>query len=156
MTAPDILEESFVLKWRFGVRAAMLVAEEARRFQSKIALEHDGRRYDAKDNMSMMMVGTRRPKLPDGSYNFGPDAGARMRVFVSGPDARAAMTELRELFTCGETVIQCRNTDCISSAILIGYSRTGIIYSCSNNHIWFVHRETGKVVAPRPPTPVGR
>ena len=141
---PTVLEAEFVLKWRLGVRTGMLIFTTAQRFQSKIEFLQDGLRIDAKSPIGFMMIGMSRPKLPDGSWNFGPDAGASVRLAVSGDDAATAMAEFTDLFTCGETVVQCRNTDCISSAILIDYNLKAIIYSCSNCHIWFVERDSGQ------------
>lgn len=145
MATPTVLEAEFVLKWRLGARSMVLIQETAKRFQSKVEVLRDGRRFDVKAPLGMIMMGESRAKLPDGSYNFGPDAGAPLRFAVSGPDAAEAMAELTELFTCGETVTQCRNTDCISSPILLQYTDDTIVYSCSNCHVWFVDRASGQV-----------
>lgn len=144
MATPTVLEAEFVLKWRLGARTGILIHTTAQRFKSKIEALHDDLRLDLKTPLGMLMMGMSRPKLPDGSYNFGPDAGARVRIAVSGDDAAEAMAEMTDLFTCGERVVQCRNTDCISSAILLDYNRKAIAYSCSNCHVWFVDRDSGQ------------
>jgi phosphotransferase system HPr-like phosphotransfer protein len=145
MATPTVLEAEFVLKWRLGARSGMLISSTAQRFQSKVELLQDGLRLDAKKPICVMLIGQVRPKLPDGSWNFGPDAGELVRLAVTGADAVEAMAELTDLFTCGEKVVQCRNTDCISSAILLDYDDQRIIYSCSNCHIWIVDRDSGRV-----------
>lgn len=146
---PSVLEAEFQLKWRVGARTAFLIAHTARRFRSKIQLTHESLRIDAKNIIGVCLLGPVRDKLPDGSYNFGPDAGASIRLTIEGPDADAAMNELADLFTCGERVIQCRNSDCISSAILTGYDRYRIFYSCSNFHMWAVRRASSVTLVPR-------
>ena len=141
----NVIESEFELKWRLGVRSAMLISEVARRFASSIVFLQDGLRLNAKSCMHIVLLGTHRPKLPDGSYNFGPDAGARLKMVISGPDAVQATKAFEELFAVGERTVQCRNTDCISSAILIGYGEKRIFYSCSNVHCWSVLRDSGLV-----------
>jgi phosphotransferase system HPr-like phosphotransfer protein len=138
-TTETELVAEFTLKWRLGVRSGMLLHSTAKRFKAKIEV-----RLDLKNPIGFMLMGRIRPRLPDGSYNFGPDAGAAVRLAVSGEDAAEAMAEFTELFTVGETVVQCRNSDCLSSAILLEYSPSQIIYSCSNCHIWFVDRDSGR------------
>ena len=139
----------FELKWRIGVRTDILIADTARRFSSKITLTRGGLTANAKCIVSVMLIGEARPKLPDGSHNFGPDAGERLRLTVEGPDMPAAFAAMADLFTCGERVVQCRNSDCISSTILIDFSSCAIYYSCSKYHMWAVDRKTG--LSPAPP-----
>lgn len=146
--APSILD--FELKWRVGARTNLLIFKTAERFASSITLTGGGQTVNAKNILEMMLLGENRPKLPDGSSNFGPDAGTRFRLTVEGPDADAAFAALSDLFTCGERVVQCRNSDCISSAILVDLSPTGIMYSCSNAHLWIVDRGTGHALSPSP------
>jgi phosphotransferase system HPr-like phosphotransfer protein len=139
MNADTSLEAEFVLKWRFGLRTAMLIVERARRFRSNILLCYDGFIADAKDHLAMAILGDKRPSLPDGSYDFGPDAGARMRLTVAGDDAAQAMDEFTVLFTAGETVLKCPRPGCPSTPIMIDYSRGGAMYACSNRaelHMW--------------------
>lgn len=145
----------FDLKWRLGARSAAYLWHVANRFQSRSVLtEVGGRSADLKTVMQIMLLGPYRPKLPDGSYNFGPDAGARMTLRVDGPDAKAAFDALSDLFTAGEKIVQCRNSDCISSAILLEVDRSSIMYACSNGHSWVVNRATGRSSAPPLPVPL--
>lgn len=145
MLAPPPIEAEFELKWRIGARTATLICHIAGNFMSAVKLKHADVWVNAKDMLGVLLLGEIRPKLPDGSYNFGPDAGALIKITVTGPDATNAAKALEELFTVGERTIQCRNTDCISSAILTGYDRHRIYYSCSNMHLWSVLRDSGVV-----------
>ena len=147
---PPVKEElDFELNWRIGARTAALIFITAQRFSSTISLTSGGITVDAKNSLGMLLLGPHRPKLPDGSYNFGPDAGTRFTLAVEGPDANVAFAEMAELFTCGERLVQCRNTDCISNAILTSYDKSSIHYSCSKFHMWSVDRVSGAVTAPR-------
>lgn len=140
--APQPLEAEFVLKWRVGMRSALLISNTALRFQSSIEVLDDsmGVRLDAKQVMMLGIWGGGRPKLHDGSYNHGPDAGERVHLFISGPDARQALAAMRELFTCGETVVSCPHLECFSSAILTDFDADLIWYSCSKLHYWSAPR----------------
>ena len=146
----------FELKWRVGARTAALIFITARRFTSKITLTCDGLRVDAKSALGVMLLGgpNPHPKLPDGSWNLGPFAGTRFQLSVEGPDRTAAFAAMADLFTCGERVVQCRNSDCLSSAILLGVSPRTIEYACSRGHWWYVDRKTG--LSPAPPFPQHR
>ena len=146
-SSPSVLD--FELKWRLGARALILIYMTARRFTSAITLTLDGKTVDAKDHFALMCMGPHRPKLPDGTYNFGPDAGTPFRLAVEGPDASAAFAAMSDLFTCGERVVSCRNSDCLSTAILIDFDPYHIIYACSGPHMWVVNRTTGKTPAPK-------
>lgn len=136
---PRIVED-FTLNWRIGLRTAALINRTAGRFESKVSLAHNAFRVDAKSRTGVLTLGPYRPRLLDGSWHFGPDAGARVRVIVEGPDAAEAYLELKELFTCGSRVVSCRNTDCYSTAILTDYDRDTVEYSCSNFHAWTFER----------------
>src|SRR5262245_33697328 len=121
MGAPILVEAEFELKWRMGVRGALLVNQIASRFESSIKVKNAELWLNTKEIMEILMLGEWRPKLPDGSYNFGPDAGAKIQMRIEGPDALRAAQAMEELFGVGERTVQCRNSDCISSAILIAY-----------------------------------
>lgn len=123
MTSAEGLDSEFVLKWRLGVRTACLIANTAARFQSRVAIHHEGLTFDAKEALGVM--------LP---------AGARLRVSAAGPDAAAAMSALRELFTCGDAVLECPHANCRSAPVLTGFTAEEISYSCSNFHSWSVTR----------------
>ena len=146
--SPAVLD--FELKWRVGARTSALIFLTARRFVSKITLTCDGLTVDAKSSIGVMILGgpNPNPKLPDGSWNLGPFAGTRFQLAVEGPDMPAAFAEMADLFTCGERVVQCRNSDCISSAILVSFNPRSIEYACSRFHWWAVNRKTGLSFAP--------
>lgn len=127
-----------------AARTGALIFLTAQRFISKITLTTGTQSVDAKSPIGVLSLGQHRPKLPDGSYNFGPDAGTPMTLSVEGPDAAAAFETMADLFTCGERVVQCRGDACLSTAILLSVNPGWVEYGCSNGHSWAVNRKTGK------------
>lgn len=142
------LSREYHLKWRMGVLAGLAVCQLANKFKSKIRLKHNGRSANAKNVMSLSGLDPSHERFPDGTWNFGPFLGAHVAVTVFGTDAEEAMDALDDLFTCGDRVAHCRNTDCLSTPMLIDFDPQSITYACSMKHEWTVSRATGRVLAP--------
>lgn len=140
------VRREFVLKWRFGLRTAMLVHRVASRYASSVELNCGRQRVDAKDLISLACFGPVGPKLADGTPNNGPYLGEVLGVSASGPDADAAVAALTDLFTAGGDAPRCLHADCRSTPVLIGLDAHALEYSCSKLHMWAVERATGRVL----------
>jgi phosphotransferase system HPr-like phosphotransfer protein len=146
MIETSSVHREFVLKWRFGLRTAMLVHRVASRYASSIELTFGRQRVDAKDLISLACFGPVGPKLADGTPNSGPYLGEVLGVSVSGSDADAAVAAMTDLFTAGADAPRCLQADCRSTPILIGLDARALEYSCSKLHMWAVERATGRVL----------
>ncbi|MBI3563603.1 MAG: HPr family phosphocarrier protein [Elusimicrobia bacterium] len=129
MIEPLVLNREFDLKWRFGLRTAMLVHRVAAAYSSSIELACRRLRADAKDLVSLAC--------------FGADQDATLSVSASGPDAEAALAALSDLFTAGERTVRCLHPDCACAPILVDATPRALEYSCAKLHLWTVERSTG-------------
>ena len=133
------LSVEFVLKWRFGLRSAVLVHARAASRASSVELSLNGRRADAKNLIAMVGLSTAR--------GGAPQPGDRLTVSVSGPDAEAALASLAEVFTFGARVEACPHAGCPSLPSLSALTAHSAEYACAELHLWTVERESGKVFA---------
>lgn len=140
-----MLRREFTLKWRFGLRTAMLVHTAASRHGSSVELSWNGQRADAKDLIALVCMGASRPGLIDSSA-MGPNHGDVITVSANGEDAEATLADLADLFVFGDSVTRCLHPECPSTPILSGFDARRAEYSCGKLHLWIVERETGKVV----------
>jgi phosphotransferase system HPr-like phosphotransfer protein len=136
-----------VLNWRVGFRTAALIAKVANRFASDIRLRHSRESASAKSIMEVMMLPsypapnkTAATATEEGKNNSGLRAGSAVAVAVRGPDARAAMDAMADLFSCGRRVDRCPHADCTSPPILLGYDTHWVHYTCANKHSWSITR----------------
>ena len=65
------------------VRAATLLAQTANRFRSSVTIERDGERADAKSVMNLLLLTA--------------TIGTKVRVIVTGQDAREAMKAITKI-----------------------------------------------------------
>lgn len=136
MIEPTILSREFVLKWRFGLRTAMLVHRTAARYSASIELRWNRERADAKNLISLACL--RAAAVPDLSQ--------RLTISASGVDAEAALTALAGLFGFGEPAARCVHPECAAAPILSDLDERRAEYSCAQLHLWTVERAGGKVV----------
>lgn len=122
------MDHEFILNWRVGARTAACIVNVAGRFASTVELSSKGFRTNAKSIMGIMLLGDLA-------------ARSRVRLFVQGPDAPAAMMKLRELFTIGFPQERCPYNGCPSTPILIFYTEETIFYGCSKWHEWEIARK---------------
>jgi len=136
MIEPLVLTREFALKWRFGLRSALLVHRVAVRYSASIELSWNRERADAKNLISLACL--RAAAVPD--------LGQRLAVSASGADAEAALVALAELFESGEPAPACAHPGCAAAPLLTDLTPRALEYSCANLHLWTVERRTGRVV----------
>jgi phosphotransferase system HPr-like phosphotransfer protein len=140
------IEREFETKWRIGARTAIIIVRLASRFSSDISVSDGEDTINAKSIMGLMMLQSYadRPKTKEelmrNFWSQGLKAGSHIRVTIRGPDAIAAMEVLSKLFSLGARVDHCVDSECPSTAILIGYTTDAINYACSKGHTWEVSR----------------
>ncbi len=131
MIESPAVRREFTLKWRFGLRTAMLVHRVAAHYESSVELTSGRDRASAKDLASLAC--------------FTPDQGQRLSLSAAGPDAAAALAVFSDLFTAGDAVARCAHDGCRSTPILTGFNDRSLEYSCAKLHLWSVERATGTV-----------
>jgi phosphotransferase system HPr (HPr) family protein len=129
----------FALKWRFGLRSAVLIHARAASRDASVELSLNGRAADAKNLISMVGLAAGRAGVTR--------PGDRVRVRASGPDAEAALASLAEVFGFGARVEACPHAGCPSLPSLSALTAHSAEYACAELHLWTVERATGKVFA---------
>ncbi len=139
MIEPLVRSAAFVLKWRFGLRSAVLIHRRAATFASSVELSWNGRRADAKNLIDLVCLCS-APVL-------GPLPGDRLDFSASGPDAEDALAALADLFAFGARVDRCPRPGCPCVPSLSDLDAARAEYACARLHLWTVDRRTGKVFA---------
>ena len=140
------LEATFTLKWRIGLRTAVLMVVAVARLDAAVRIEGNGRVGNAK---SLLDLGLLRAT-----------AGTKLNVVVDGPEATVAMGRLRELLTRGIRLGRCPHQGCESAPALLGYTRRSVRYGCAKRHEWEVFGRSHTFIlrdpcARRPPVLAG-
>jgi len=132
------LTREFELKWYSGLRNSLLIVRVAKQFVSNIQITCGNETADGKSIMSVMMLA-----LHYGWY---------IKVSAAGPDAKAAMDAMTELFSCGPRMDRCPKPGCSERAMLIDHTRDFLSYACVVGHAWDVRRSDASM-AFRPDLP---
>lgn len=84
-----MIVEKLVIKNKTGLHArpATLFVETAKKFKSKILLEKDGRKVDAKSLIGVLSLGV--------------EQGNEIIIQIEGPDEKEAFKEIKEIVNSG-------------------------------------------------------
>ena len=89
------LQAEFKLKWRVGGDVAARIVKIAARFESAIEVESAGTRVNAKDVRYWLLIA---PYEKGTAGETGLKAGQRIKLYIRGADAPAAMAALKGFF----------------------------------------------------------